>query len=190
MSGPLPRVVGSLARTVCASLEFRESGEHAAAARAVAGCPFNSSMRPRFNPHRASEFEPAPSGSAVRCCANGRFQTIHPITGPPLKVQRLFPGLLLTLALQAGAAEVSGQMLLRDAHYWYDVPVDSLASNSFLGVGCDSLQVVLDVRDGHVDIATTDVESESAVEREDFVLYPDAITAEAQMFSYLLYGRS
>jgi hypothetical protein len=107
-----------------------------------------------------------------------------------MRVNIIMVAVLTAVSANAVAKNISGEMLLRDAHYWYNMPVDGFSSNQFIGSDCDILQLVLDVNAGYTDIAGADVASTISIKDTDKVDYPDRITANASMFSYTLYSNS
>lgn len=107
-----------------------------------------------------------------------------------MRINGIMVAVLAAVSANAVAKNVSGEMLLRDAHYWYNMPVDGFKSNYFLGTDCDILQLVMDVNTGYTDILGADVASTTTIETSDMVSYPDRITANAAMFSYTLYSNA
>ena len=80
----------------------------------------------------------------------------------------------------------TGQLLLRDAIYLYNLPIYAGIPQDLWGVNCDIFQLVLDVEAGHTDMA---YEEDWAPEINNPVLYPDRIYDSAAMFAYALYGQ-
>ena len=79
----------------------------------------------------------------------------------------------------------TGELLLRDAIYLYNVPTYAGFLHSLVGIGCDIFQLVLDVESGFTDLAI----AEGVDSGGYFTIYPDRIYAEAAMFSYALYSQ-
>lgn len=78
-------------------------------------------------------------------------------------------------------------MLLRDAIYLYDQPLNARGDKVLAGVDCDVFQLVLDVKAGRTDLAMGQAAS-LAAGLASAKPYPDRIVSSAAMFAYSLYG--
>lgn len=81
------------------------------------------------------------------------------------------------------ATQGTGELLLRDAIYLYNLPVYAGYLQGLIGVKCDIFQLVLDVENGHSDIMI----GEGVLEDGYLVEYPDRIYDWQAMFAYALY---
>jgi hypothetical protein len=81
------------------------------------------------------------------------------------------------------ATQGTGELLLRDAIYLYNLPVYAGYFQALMGFKCDIFQLVLDVENGHSDI----IIGEGVLEDGYLFEYPDRIYDWQAMFAYALY---
>lgn len=85
----------------------------------------------------------------------------------------------------AGSGSEAG-LVLRDAVYLYNQPLNARGDKILVGENCDVFQLVLDVNAGYTDLAMSESGTfDGALAAQ--VAYPDRILDSAAMFSYALY---
>ena len=92
-------------------------------------------------------------------------------------------------AVQAAQASLPTEepMLLRDAVYFYNLPLSPHEDKTLTGAGCDIFKLTLDVNSGDTAIAMGDAETlPTALAAQ--TQYPDLISEHGRMFAYSRYG--
>ncbi len=145
-------------------------------------------------PHRP--VSPArPAAAVILCACLGLPAQAPAVDAAGQRIGAIHDHARATLSAPASAPDLrhphaTGNVVLRDAIYLYNRPVHSGYLKSVFGLGCDILQLVLDLESGETNISFYSAETSADMASGNATItdYPDTIRQAAYMFSYALYG--